>query len=138
MRVNVDAADRSGAPNEIVLDHFGSVVAAEGLDQPAFATILKMIDTGRVWVKMSGPMRCSVLDPHYADITPFARALVERAPERLVWGSDWPHPNMNDQVMPNDGDLIDLMLHWVPEETTRNRILADNPRALYDFGPARN
>jgi len=63
-------------------------------------------------------------------------ALAERAPERLVWGSDWPHPNMNDQVMPNDGDLIDLMLDWVPEETVRNRILADNPRALYDFGPA--
>ena len=60
-------------------------------------------------------------------MTPFARALVRHAPERLVWGSDWPHPNMNDQVMPNDGDLIDLMLDWAPEETARNRILADNP-----------
>jgi 2-pyrone-4,6-dicarboxylate lactonase len=135
----VDAADRLLAlPNDIVLDHFGSVVTAGGLDHPAFTTILKMIDTGRVWVKMSGPMRCSTLDPPYVDMTPFAHALVKRAPERLLWGSDWPHPNMNDQVMPNDGDLIDLMLDWVPEETVRDRILADNPRALYDFGPVGN
>ena len=83
----VDAADRLLAlPNDIVLDHFGSVVAAGGLDHPAFTTILKMIDTGRVWVKMSGPMRCSTLDPPYVDMTPFAHALVKRAPERLLWG----------------------------------------------------
>jgi 2-pyrone-4,6-dicarboxylate lactonase len=132
----IDAADRLLAlPNAIVLDHFGTIVAADGLDQPAFRTILKMLETGRVWVKMSGPMRCSKLELPYADMTPFARALVRHAPERLVWGSDWPHPNMNDQSMPNDGDLIDLMLDWVPDAATRNRILADNARSLYDFGP---
>jgi 2-pyrone-4,6-dicarboxylate lactonase len=123
-------------PNDIVFDHFGTFIAAEGLNQPAFQTMLRMMDTGRVWVKMSGPMRCSTQDPPYADVTPFARALVAHAPERLVWGTDWPHPNMNDQVMPNDGDLLDLMLDWVPDEATRNRILIDNPRKLYDFGPA--
>ena len=122
-------------PNRIVLDHFGTVIAERGLNQPAFQTILRMLDTGRVWVKMSGPMRCSKLDPPYPDMIPFAHALVRHAPERLVWGSDWPHPNMNDQVMPNDGDLLDLMLDWVPDTATRNRILADNPRALYGFGP---
>ena len=133
----VEAADRLLAlPNRIVLDHFGSVVAAEGLDQPAFQTILRMLDTGRVWVKLSGPMRCSTGDPPYADMIPFARALVAHAPERLVWGSDWPHPNMNDQVMPNDGDLLDLMLDWVPDAATRNRILADNAHMLYDFAAA--
>jgi len=132
----VDAADRLLAlPNTIVLDHFGTIVAEEGLNQPAFRTILRMLDTGRVWVKLSGPMRCSKLDPPYPDMAVFARALVRHAPERLVWGSDWPHPNMNDQVMPNDGDLLDLMLDWVPDGATRDRILADNARALYDFGP---
>jgi predicted TIM-barrel fold metal-dependent hydrolase len=132
----VEAADRLLAlPNDIVLDHFGTIVAAEGLNQPAFKTILRMLETGRVWVKLSGPMRCSRLDLPYSDMTAFALALVKHAPERMVWGSDWPHPNMNDQNMPNDGDLLDLMLDWVPDITTRNRILVDNARALYDFGP---
>jgi 2-pyrone-4,6-dicarboxylate lactonase len=130
----VEAADRLLAlPNDIVLDHFGTVVASEGIDQPAFQTILRMLDTGRTWVKLSGPMRCSQLDPPYADMVPFARKLIAHAPERLVWGTDWPHPNMNEQVMPNDGDLLDLMLTWAPDEAVRNRILADNPRRLYDF-----
>ena len=132
----VDAADRLLAlPNDIVLDHFGTIVAEAGLEQPAFQTILRMLDTGRTWVKLSGPMRCSRLDPPYADMVPFARRLVAHAPERLIWGTDWPHPNMNDQVMPNDGDLLDLMLDWAPDEAVRNRILIDNPGRLYDFGP---
>ena len=130
-----DSADALLAlPNDIVLDHFGTIEADKGLNQPAFNTILRMLDTGRVWIKLSGPMRCSKLDPPYEDVTPFARALVAHAPGRMVWGSDWPHPNMNDQVMPNDGDLLDLMLDWVPDEVTRNQILADNARQLYDFG----
>jgi len=132
----VDSADALLAlPNDIVLDHFGTIVAEQGPTQPAFQTILRMLDTGRVWVKLSGPMRCSKLGPPYADVTPYARALAAHAPERLVWGSDWPHPNMNDQVMPNDGDLLDLMLDWIPDEAMRNRILADNARKLYDFPP---
>jgi 2-pyrone-4,6-dicarboxylate lactonase len=130
-----DNADRLLAlPNDIVLDHFGAIIAEKGLDQPAFKTILKLLDTGRVWVKLSGPMRCSRLAPPYADMTPFAHALVAHAPERLVWGSDWPHVNMNDQIMSNDGDLLDLMLEWVPDEAVRNRILADSACKLYGFG----
>jgi 2-pyrone-4,6-dicarboxylate lactonase len=120
-------------PNPIVLDHFASVPAAGGVEQPAFQTVLRLLDTGRVWVKLSGPMRCSPLDYPYADVTPLARALVRHAPERLVWGSDWPHVNMNDRQMPNDGDLLDLLLDWVPDSATRSRILVDNPAALYDF-----
>ncbi len=122
-------------PNTIVIDHFGTLVPEAGLNQPVFRDMLRMLDTGRVWVKLSGPMRCSTMDPPYPDMTPYAHALVAHAPERLVWGTDWPHPALNGQVMPNDGDLLDLLLDWVPDETTRNRILVDNPRALYDFGP---
>jgi predicted TIM-barrel fold metal-dependent hydrolase len=130
----VDNVERLLAlPNDIVLDHFGAINAEKGLDQPAFKTVLKLLDTGRVWVKLSGPMRCSRLGPPYADMTPYAHALVAHAPERLVWGTDWPHVNMNDQVMPNDGDLLDMMLDWVPDEAVRNRILVDNACKRYGF-----
>ena len=120
-------------PNPIVLDHFAAVPAEGGLDQPAFKTMLRMLDTGRVWVKLSGPMRCTRQEYPYAPVTPMAQALVRHAPERLVWGSDWPHVNMNDRRMPNDGDLVDLIQDWIPDERTRRRILTDNPCALYGF-----
>jgi 2-pyrone-4,6-dicarboxylate lactonase len=130
----IDYADQLLAlPNTIVLDHFASVPAAGGVDQPAFATVLRMLDSGRVWVKLSGPMRCSRQDFPYAEVTPLARALVRHAPERLVWGTDWPHVNMNGRAMPNDGDLVDLLAEWVPDEATRHRILVDNAAALYGF-----
>ncbi|MEZ5933692.1 MAG: amidohydrolase family protein [Alphaproteobacteria bacterium] len=121
-------------PNEaIVLDHFANVPAAGGTDQPAFKRVLDMLDTGRVWVKLSGPMRCTQEEPGYPSVTPLAHALVAHAPERMVWGTDWPHVNMNDRTMPNDGDLVDLLADWVPDEATRNRILTVNPAALYGF-----
>ncbi|CAN5692656.1 amidohydrolase family protein [soil metagenome] len=129
-----DYADRLLAlPNDIVLDHFGSMPAALGVDQAAFRTVLRMLDSGRVWVKLSGPMYCSTQEFPYADMTPFAHALVRHAPERLVWGSDWPHLHMKERAMPNDGPLLDLLLGWVPDELARNRILVDNARKLYDF-----
>jgi predicted TIM-barrel fold metal-dependent hydrolase len=129
----VDYAQRLLAlPNrKIVLDHFGSVPAAKGLDQPALKTVLKMLDTGRVWVKLSGPMRCCAGDLPYAAVTPMARALIRHAPERMVWGSDWPHVNMVGRRMPNDGDLFDLIAEWAPDERDRTRILAENPAVLY-------
>lgn len=117
--------------NKIVLDHFGSVPAANGVDQPAMKTILKMLDTGRVWIKLSGPMRCVKGDMPYAEVTPIARKLIEHAPERMVWGSDWPHVNMLDRGMPNDGELFDLLAQWAPSEADRKRILVTNPNALY-------
>jgi 2-pyrone-4,6-dicarboxylate lactonase len=129
----VNVADQLLAlPNRIVLDHFGAFDPQFGIDQPAFTTILRMLDTGRVWVKMSGPMRCSDADFPYADMLPFAQALVRHAPQRLLWGSDWPHVQMNGRVMPNDGDLVDLLATWVPDVTVRTQILTDNPRALYE------
>ena len=120
-------------PNVIVLDHFASVKADGGLGQPGFKTLLKMLDTGRVWIKLSGPMRCAQGDWPYAAVTPMARALVKYAPQRLVWGTDWPHVNLEGRGMPNDGDLVDLIPEWIVDEADRRRILVDNPRALYGF-----
>jgi 2-pyrone-4,6-dicarboxylate lactonase len=130
----IEYADKLLAlPNTVVLDHFASIPAAGGVDQPAFETVLRMLDTGRVWVKLSGPMRCAMGDFPYAEVTPLARALVRHAPERLVWGTDWPHVNMNGRTMPNDGDLVDLLGEWAPDKAVRNRILVDNACELYGF-----
>jgi 2-pyrone-4,6-dicarboxylate lactonase len=130
-------ADIRSLPCDVVVDHMGRVPAHLGVYHPAFQTLLRLLDTGRVWVKLSGPMRFSATDRMpYADTLPFAQALVAANPDRLVWGSDWPHINYNKGVMPNDGALLDMMLDWVPDEATRNRILADNAARLYDFPPA--
>ncbi len=120
-------------PAPVVLDHFAAVPAAGGTSQPAFQCLLRMLSTGRVWVKLSGPMRCTPSDMPYNDVTPLACALVAHAPERLLWGSDWPHVNMVGRHMPNDGDLFDLLGEWVPDAETRRRILVDQPRQLYGF-----
>jgi 2-pyrone-4,6-dicarboxylate lactonase len=130
----LDYADQLLAlPNTIVLDHFASIPAAGGVDQPAFRTVLNMLDTGRVWLKLSAPMRCTPQNFPYPAVTPLAHALVRHAPERLVWASDWPHVNLDGREMPNDGDLFDLLLEWVPDGATRHRILVDNARTLYGF-----
>ena len=130
----VEYADKLLAlPNDIVLDHFASVPAAGGVDQPAMKAVMRMLDTGKVWLKLSGPMRCTPENVPYPSVTPMARALVKHAPERLVWGSDWPHVNLDGREMPDDGDLVDLLLEWVPDEATRKRILVDNANKLYGF-----
>lgn len=102
----LDYADKLlSLPNDIVLDHFASIPAAGGVDQPAMKAVMRMLDTGRVWLKLSGPMRCTRGNFPHAPVTPLAKAFIKHAPERLVWGSDWPHVNMNGREMPNDGDL---------------------------------
>lgn len=118
-------------PNRIVLDHFGNFDPALGLDQPTFVTLLRLLDTGRVWLKLSAPMRCADGDFPYDVLRPFARVLARHAPERLLWGSDWPHVQLHGRGMPNDGDLVDLLADWVPDAAARARILVENPRALY-------
>jgi len=122
-------------PTPVVLDHFAAIPAAGGTAQPAFQCLLRMLDSGRIWVKLSGPMRCTPGDYPYAPVTPIAQALVHHAPQRLLWGSDWPHVNMNGRQMPNDGDLFDLLGEWVPDAATRRAILVDHPRAVYGFTP---
>ncbi len=129
----VEVADQLLAlPNSIVLDHYGAFDAALGLGQPAFTTLLRMLDTGRVWVKLSAPMRSTREEFPYPSMQPFTEALVRHAPERMLWGSDWPHVQQNDRKMPNDGALLDLFAEWVPDRHTRDRIFRDNPRPLYE------
>ena len=124
------AAQLVALPNTVVLDHFGGLDVDAGEDP---GPLLRLLDSGRVWVKLSGPMRCTSEDFPYARVTPLAQRLVAHAPERLLWGSDWPHVNMNERAMPNDGDLVDLLAQWVPAEAARRRILCDNPAALFGF-----
>ena len=119
-------------PVDIVVDHIGQVPLKEGVAGPNFQAILRMAGTGRCWVKLSAPMRMSEQEFPYSDVTPFVRSLVKEAPERMVWGTDWPHPQIKKK-MPNDADLVDLLSDWIPDAATRNRILAQNPARLYGF-----
>lgn len=121
-------------PSAIVFDHLGRLPHPAGIDHPAFAIIRGLIDKGRTWVKLSGAyLDTKVGAPSYADATKVAQAFVNAAPERLVWGSDWPHPTEASAHKPNDAVLFDLLAEWVPDERTRHRILVDNPAALYGF-----
>jgi len=101
--------------------------------RPSLDVLKRLLDSGKVWVKLSGPMRCTKSEPPYPELTPIARALAAHAPDRMIWGSDWPHVNMTGRTMPNDGDLVDLLAEWLPDEALRKRILVDNPAALFRF-----
>lgn len=119
-------------PTSYVIDHMARVDAAGGIDQPPFQHLLERLGDERCWVKISGAERLtSGGNPPYEDVVPFARALIAAAPERILWGTDWPHPNVRH--MPDDGDLVDLLADFAPEEAARDRILVDNPARLYDF-----
>ena len=115
-------------PGTVVFDHCGRL--AGGVDDPALGAIRGMLDRGRTWVKLSGAYFFGN-PPDYAEATPIARALIAAAPERMVWGSDWPHPTEADK--PDDAALFDLLTEWAPDEATRHRILVDNPATLYGF-----
>jgi predicted TIM-barrel fold metal-dependent hydrolase len=133
----LQVADRLLALNRVVvLDHFAHNNAMDGIDSPANRKLLHMLDTGRVWVKMSAPMRITPQALPYPAVAAVARALVRHAPERLVWGTDWPHTLMWDKPMADDGDLVDLLADWMPDSPTLERILVTNPEALYGFDTA--
>lgn len=120
-------------PAQIVFDHMGQFPLPAGLAHPAYGVIRSLVDRGRAWVKISGAyLNTRIGPPTYADATAIAQAYVKAAPERLVWGSDWPHPSPT--VKPDDAVLFDLLSAWAPNETTRERILVANPEALYGFG----
>jgi predicted TIM-barrel fold metal-dependent hydrolase len=130
-----DAVARLPVP--IVLGHLGYPRAGARAfgSAPAFASFLRLLAGGRCWVKLTGPYRISQApDLPYDDVDPLAAALAEHAPDRLIWGSDWPHVMMK-KPMPNDGPLTDLLARWLPDPAIRRRILVDNPAALYGFGP---
>ena len=119
-------------PSAIVFDHIGRLPQPAGVDLPAFGIIRRLIDKGRTWVKVSGAyLDTKVGPPTYADVTKVAQAFVTAAPERMVWGSDWPHPTEKDK--PDDAVLFDLLADWAPDAATRHRILVTNPEELYGF-----
>jgi 2-pyrone-4,6-dicarboxylate lactonase len=121
-----------GMPCPYVIDHMARVDATAGIDQPPFQALLELLGDERCWVKISGAERLTADGaPPYGDVVPFALALIAAAPDRVLWGTDWPHPNV--QQMPDDGDLVDLLADFAPDETTRHRILVENPERLYDF-----
>jgi len=118
-------------PVPMVIDHMGRVKASEGLHQEPFRTLLSFQKNQNTWVKVCGAERVSSKGPPFDDAVPFARALIEAAPDRILWGTDWPHPNV--KVMPNDGDLVDLFPLMAPEPALQRKILVDNPARLYGF-----
>lgn len=116
----------------VVIDHMGRTDARAGIATSGFQSLLRLVGDGGCWVKVSGAHRLSDRAPDYADARPFHEALVRANPERLVWGSDWPHPRIEGD-MPDAGKLFELFQAWTPDEATRRRILVTNPAALYGF-----
>jgi 2-pyrone-4,6-dicarboxylate lactonase len=119
-------------PVPVVIDHFGRVQADAGLDSPGLRALLRTLAHDNCWAKLSAPYFVSRQFPHYGDIAPLARALLARAPDRLVWGTDWPHASARE-AMPADADLADLLGSWLPDEASRRMVLVDNPARLYGF-----
>lgn len=121
-------------PGRFVIDHVGKYLEPVPVEHDAFKALLRLVDTGRCWVKLSAPYETSKRGaPRYEDVGVLAKALVKAAPERMLWASNWPHPQQPRDAMPDDADLLDLLLEWAPDETVRRRILADNPAELYAF-----
>jgi len=118
-------------PVEIVVDHFGRIDARHGVDQPPFKALLRLVDAGKCWVKLSAPYRADLDGAPWRRVTPLARALLKHAPERMVWGTNWPHPDVT--VLPDNQSLLDVLADWVPEEKARHRVLVENPARLYRF-----
>ena len=120
-------------PVPAVLDHMGGVkAAAGGVEHPGFRALLRLLEGGRAWVKLSGYR--SSAGPPYADVAPMARALLSAAPDRCVWGTDWPHPSLHDPAeVPDDGELLDALGAWAPDGAVRRAVLVDNPARLYGF-----
>jgi len=116
----------------IVLDHYGSTKAAEGITAPGFEVLRKHLGEGRIWVKISGAYRASDRYPDYTDAKPLHEAFLKANPDQLLWGTDWPHPRL-EKDMPDTGHLLDLFNAWTPSEALRRKILVDNPARLYGF-----
>ena len=119
------------SPVPVVIDHMGRVDASLGLDQPAFAHLVSLLKNGNMWVKVSGCERASRQASPWKDAIPFARKLVEEFPERTMWGTDWPHPNLKE--IPNDGVMVDNLAEIAPSEAQRHSLLVENPARFYGF-----
>ena len=134
----------AASPVPVVFDHFGGAETAKGMQQPGWPELLELVKSGKVWVKMSGAYRASTNGPAYADVIPYAKALIDTNADHLVWGSDWPHPDSNPPAgrkatewnpvfQFDDGKLLNLVAAWAPDANVRKKILVDNPAKLYGF-----
>ncbi len=133
----------AAAPMPVVFDHFAGTQAAPGVEQPGFNSLLGLLKSGEVYVKISAPYRSSTLTPDYPDVAAIAQAMVAANPRRILWGSDWPHPGTpvpgrsNAEITPffniDDGQILNLLPKWVPEASVRKTILVENPAKLYGF-----
>ncbi|MCP3381682.1 amidohydrolase family protein [Bradyrhizobium sp. CCGUVB4N] len=132
------------SPVPAVFDHFGGLEASLGLEQPGFADLVALVKSGKAYVKISGAYRSSNLAPDYQDMLPYARALIAANPDRIVWGTDWPHPDSAQvdgrkatDIAPfhaiDDGRLLNQLPLWAPDADVRRKILVDNPARLYGF-----
>ena len=119
-------------PGRIVVDHVGKFLEPVSVSDPAFRCLLDLVETGRVWVKLSAPYEVSRAGPPlYEDVGALAKALVRAAPDRMLWASNWPHPSAEEP--PDDAALLDLLLEWADDEDARRAIMVENPAALYRF-----
>lgn len=134
----------AASPVPVVFDHFGGAHADLGAHQAGFAELLELVRTGKAYVKISGAYRASYLEPDYVDVVPLAKALIAANPDRILWGTDWPHPNpvtpqgqKPTEVTPlfqiDDGRLLNQLPVWAPDPVIRKKILVDNPARLYGF-----
>src|SRR6202042_3905600 len=134
----------AASPVPAVFDHFGGAVAADGVDQPGFADLLELVKSGKAYVKISGAYRASKLAPDYPDAAPLAKALIAANAERIIWGTDWPHPNsvtppgkkpteLTPLYQIDDGRLFNQLPVGAPDAAIRKTILVNNPARLYGF-----
>jgi predicted TIM-barrel fold metal-dependent hydrolase len=121
-------------PLPTIIDEFAGIQPKDGLDQPAFRTLLDLLAKPNVYLKLICPDRFLHVGQRYEDVVAMARAVIAKAPDRIIWGSDWPHSYVFEaNAIPNDGDLIDMLLDFAPDETVRHKILVENPKRLLDF-----
>ena len=124
-------ADRlARIPVPFIIDHMGRVKAQDGIEQQSFLALQQLMENPLAWVKVCGSERVSVGRRPFDDAVPFAERLIEIAPDRVLWGTDWPHPNIS-QDMPNDGELVDLMFNFCTDPLLRQKLLVENPLRLY-------
>jgi D-galactarolactone isomerase len=120
-------------PGTVVIDHVGKFLEPVTVEHPSFQAMLRLVDSGRWWVKLSAPYETSRTGPPlYEDVGSPAKALVRAAPERMLWASNWPHPSARDD-RPDDAVLLDVLLDWIDDDALRSRVLVDNPANLYGF-----
>jgi D-galactarolactone isomerase len=118
----------------LVIDHTGKFLEPVKPDHPSFRVMMNLLDNGKTWVKLSAPYETSKAGaPHYDDVGALAKELVKKAPERMLWASNWPHPTPPAHLKPDDAMLLDVLLHWIPDEAVRKKVLVDNPAKLYGF-----